>query len=97
MKTSTRTQEPALVLQGSSGWSNDAHDEEILWVDLINARIGAAWSASNGNCGRDAVRESAVVVYREDSFVVLRVVCERWADSPRGERSRDVELVCFDF
>jgi hypothetical protein len=96
MKTEIVRNTPAVVLRGNSGYSQ-GEDREIFREELIKAPIGEIWGSSNGNCARDSIQETAILLYRDGSGCLLKIRTESYDDSPDGKMSRDIRLVWVEF
>jgi hypothetical protein len=82
MDTEVIVEKPLIVLEGRSGYDEEAHDLPIMGRTLREAAIGSEFRAYGGNIGRDSVEESLSVVYRDDHGVAAVLRRAGYYDSP---------------
>ncbi|MEM3290818.1 MAG: hypothetical protein QW046_04810 [Candidatus Micrarchaeaceae archaeon] len=92
-----KTREPILTLRMGSGYSDEHDLVKIYYSDVKKAKLGKVWKTWPVHTIRDAIQQSAKLVYKDVDGAVILVTTNIWNDSDDAEMSTEYDLVYVPF
>ena len=92
-----KTREPILRLRMGSGYSDDYDYIEIYYSDIKNAKLGKIWRTRETHIIRDAMEQSARIIYKDDEGAVILLKTNLYDDSDEPEMETRYDLIYVPF
>ena len=98
MKTEVIMEQPLIVLEGGSGYSDEGENLPITARMLRETEVGKVFRSYMGNVIRDSVEESLEIVYKNDLGVagVLRTYGNTDSPSVNNSYENEPKLIWFE-
>lgn len=97
MQTEVRTEQPLIILEGGSGYSDEGENLPITARMLREAEVGKVFRSYMGNVIRDSVEESLEIVYKTPKGVAGLLRTYGHTDSPSQNNGYENEPVLIWF
>ena len=97
MKTEVIMEQPLIVLEGGSGYSDEGENLPITARMLREAEVGKVYRSYMSNVARDSVEESLEIVYKTPKGVAGLLRTYGHTDSPSQDNGYENEPVLIWF
>ena len=77
-----KSEDVAFIIEGDSNYARESKDFYVTYDTLENAAVGDSWSAST-NVARAAVSERAMIVYKDNCGIVIKIESDTWLEGER--------------